>query len=101
MENKTISEYALEVVCTRLDKINERLVRALVLTIILLFISNAIWAYVWMQYDIEDELTTDTITLDTGEGGDANYADRGGSVVSGENNSYENYTQEEAYEEEQ
>lgn len=97
MDSKNISEYALEVVCTRLDKINARIVKALILTIVLLFISNAIWAYVWMQYDIEDEVTTETITLDTGEGGDANYADRGGSVVNGENNNYKSDSQEEAY----
>ena len=45
MENRSISEYALEVVCTRMDKINVRLTVALILTIILLFASNAIWVY--------------------------------------------------------
>ena len=78
MENKTISEYALEVVCTRLDKINHRLVIVLIITIILLFGSNAAWLYAWMQYDYESETTTTTYTQD-GHGtniiGDSNEVD--------------------------
>lgn len=75
MENKTISEYSLEVVCTRLDKINHRLVIVLILAIILLFGSNAAWLYAWMQYDYESDTTTTTYTQD-GQGtniiGDSN-----------------------------
>jgi hypothetical protein len=69
MENKTISEYALEVVCTRLDKINHRLVIAIIITIILLFGSNAAWLYAWMQYDYESETTTtETVYTQDGQG---------------------------------
>lgn len=88
MEKQTISEYTLEVVCTRLDKINERLIKALILTIILLFVSNAIWAYTWLQYDYVSDDEWETVTIDSGEGGNANYANNGGSVLNGENNSY-------------
>lgn len=100
MENRSISEYALEVVCTRLDKINMRLTVALILTIILLFASNAIWVYTYIQFDYADETTTETVTLDTGKGGNANYANHGGSVVNGEGNSNYEEAQEDANEEE-
>ena len=102
MENRSISEYALEVVCTRLDKINHRLVVVLLITIILLCVSNGAWLYAWMQYDYSDELTTEeTVTLDAGDGGDANYSNNGGSVLNGKNNSfYKDYTPEKANEEE-
>lgn len=101
MENRNISEYALEVVCTRLDKINHRLVIVLIITIILLFGSNAAWLYAWMQYDYESETTTtETVTVD-GKDGVANYANHGGSVVngSGEIEDYNN-SQEETNKEE-
>lgn len=92
MENNSkpiISEYALEVICTRTDKINERLVKALILAIVLFFLSNAVWAYLWMQYDYSSEATDEEIvTIDSGESGNANYANHGGSVLNGENNSY-------------
>ena len=75
MENKSVSEYALEVVCTRLDKMNHRLVIVLVLSIVLLFGSNAAWLYAWTQYDYESEITETTYTQD-GQGtniiGDSN-----------------------------
>ena len=100
MENRSISEYALEVVCTRMDKINVRLTVALILTIILLFASNVVWVYTYIQFDYTDETTTETITLDTGEGGNANYANHGGSVVNGEDNCYYEKAQEDENEEE-
>lgn len=44
----------------RADRTNKRLLIALVLTIVLMFASNAIWLYEWMQYDYvtEDECST-------------------------------------------
>lgn len=96
------SRYALEFVGTRLDKTNFRLVVALILTIVLLFVSNAIWAYVWLQYDYVDEWSAEeTVTIDSGEG-NANYANNGGSVINGENNSItQDYPKTEEAEEEE
>lgn len=50
----------------RMDRVNKRLVVALVLTIVLMFLSNAIWLYEWMQYDYtaEDEFTTTSYEQD-------------------------------------
>ncbi|MBQ8964128.1 MAG: hypothetical protein IJ089_10100 [Clostridia bacterium] len=86
MENKTISEYALEVVCTRLDKINHRLVIVLIITIILLFGSNAAWLWAWMQYDYESATTT-TETVYTQDGQ--------GTNIIGDNNGVEYGTEQE------
>ena len=52
----------------RADRRNKRLVIALVITIILLFLSNAIWVYEWMFYDY---VSTETIIEATD--GMANY----------------------------
>ena len=56
---------------------------ALVLAVVLLFVSNAIWLWAWMQYDyVSDSTTTETITVD-GKDGAANYANNGGSIING------------------
>lgn len=100
MENKSISEYALEVVCTRLDKINHRLVIVLIITIILLFVSNAAWLYAWMQYDYESETTTtETVYTQDGQGtniiGDSNEVNH----VSEQENDYDEAQEDEDEEE--
>ena len=66
MENhETISKYAMEFICTRLDKINRRVIVALMITIVLLFASNLAWLWAWMQYDYE---STETIYTQDGQG---------------------------------
>ena len=76
------SKYALELICTRMDKINKRTMIALILTIFMLFASNAAWLWAWMQYDYESEYT-ETVTVD-GKDGMANYANNGGVVTNGQ-----------------
>lgn len=53
----------------RNERTTKRLIFAVVFTIILLFASNALWLYAWMQYDYEstDETTTYEYSQD-GEG---------------------------------
>lgn len=50
----------------RMGRTNTRLSVALIITIVLMFLSNAIWLYEWMQYDYiaEDEYTTTTYEQD-------------------------------------
>lgn len=81
------SKYALELVCTRMDKINKRMLIALILTVVMLFASNLAWLYAWMQYDYEsDEIVTETVTVD-GKDGMASYANHGGVVNNGQHKS--------------
>lgn len=94
MENNSpVSFVAFEATCTRFDRVIKRLTIALVVCIILMFASNAVWLYAWMQYDYsstEETTTTETVTVD-GKDGIANYANHGGSVVNGANNSAYDY----------
>ena len=65
------------------------LIIALVITIFLLFASNAIWIYYWNQFDYASEETTTTVDSE-GEG-IANYVEGNvvgnGGVIIGEDNS--------------
>lgn len=93
MDNNPISFVAFEATCTRFDRIIKRLTVALVVCIILVFASNAVWLYAWMQYDYsstEETTTTETVTVD-GKDGIANYVNRGGSVVNGTSDSTRDY----------
>jgi hypothetical protein len=61
----------------RNERTVKRLVIALIVAIVLIFASNAIWLYAWMQYDYESEETVTEYKQD-GEGlniiGDRNTA---------------------------
>lgn len=54
----------------RADRTNKRLMVALVLAIVLMFVTNAIWIYEWMQYDYVNgyEETTTTSYEQDGSG---------------------------------
>ena len=73
----------------RMERIIKKLVLALIITIILLFASNCIWLYAWMQYDYSSEATTtetSTVTVD-GKDGVANYIGNDGEITNGSDNS--------------
>lgn len=53
----------------RAERTAKRLIIALLVTILLLFASNAIWLYAWNQYDYVSETETETVTYkQDGEG---------------------------------
>lgn len=55
----------------RMERTNKRLLTALIIAIILAFISNLVWLYAWMQYDYsssDTETTTETVYQQDGEG---------------------------------
>lgn len=67
----------------RAERTSKRLIYALVIAVLLIFASNGMWLYAWMQYDYTSETTTtETVTVD-GKDGIASYANNGGSVVNG------------------
>lgn len=75
--NNPVSFIAFEATCTRLDRIIKRLTIALVVCVLLMFASNAMWLYAWMQYDYTSETTsTETVYTQDGQGtniiGDSN-----------------------------
>lgn len=70
----------------RIERITKRITAALIVTIILLFVSNCAWLYAWMQYDYSSSATTtETVTID-GKDGVANYIGNDGDINNGENN---------------
>lgn len=68
---------------TRMERIVKRLAVALIVSILLIFASNALWLYAWMQYDYSSNATTaETVTVD-GKDGVANYIGNDGDITNG------------------
>lgn len=53
--NEPVSFVVFEAATTRLDRIIKRLAIVLALAVVLLFASNALWLWAWMQYDYTSE----------------------------------------------
>ena len=66
----------------RMEQINKRLLIALIITVILVFISNLAWLYAWCQYDYSSEETSNEVTVD-GKDGIANYIGNDGDINNG------------------
>lgn len=77
----SVPYYAFESVVSTYERHNKRLFIALVLAIVLFFVSNAMWLYVWNQYNYVDETYSDDyvqtgdgkFNLNVGEQGDISY----------------------------
>lgn len=75
-----------EGIIARGERIIRRLIAALVVCIILIFVSNALWLCAWMQYDYASE----DVTVDSKDGGNANYIGNDGDIINnGESKSEE------------
>ena len=83
MENKTIPYYAFDCVMAMVDRITKRYIIALIICILLLVVSNGAWLYAWMQYDYVSE----TVEVDSDDGGNANYIGHDGDINNGESES--------------
>lgn len=78
---ENVSYIVHEGILAREERHIKRLVIALIVAIILIFASNAIWLYAWFQYDY---VSTETITID-GKDGIANYIGNDGDIYNGKN----------------
>lgn len=88
--NIIISRYAFERMQTK-DEKNDRWRNIIILVlIILLVVTNAMWLVAWNQYDYVDDYSVD---LDSGDGGDANYIGNDGEINYGEDYSTQSETQ--------
>ena len=67
----------------RNERTLKRMIIALAITVVLLFATNAAWLYVWNQYDYESEV----VTVDSEDGGNANYIGNNGDINNGESGS--------------
>ena len=83
MEDKHIPYIAFESEMARHERIIRRLLIALVVSIALIFISNAAWLWFFNQFDFQ----TETVMFDTEDGGDNSYIGNDGVINNGENGS--------------
>ena len=74
MSEKNVSEFTLEGVVERLDRINRRLIAVIILLIVLLVGSNALWVVYESQFETE---TTETEVRAVQWGGDTNMVSGG------------------------
>ncbi len=86
MEDKNVPYIVYESSIARMERITKRLVIALVISIILVFASNATWLYFWNQYDYESTTSTQLVNVD-GKTGVANYIGNNGDIVNGKDSS--------------
>lgn len=75
-ENSTIPYIVFEGEQARNERHIKRLWIVLIITIILLALTNAIWIYEWTRYDY--------VEVDGGDQGVANYIGRDGDITNGE-----------------
>lgn len=78
---ETIAYRAYEEQGARNWLVVKRLVWAIIVSVILLFASNALWLWAWMQYDYSGEEII--VEQDTTDGGNANYIGNDGDIVNG------------------
>ena len=86
-ERVTVPYIVYEGEQARNERTFKRLVIALIITIMLLFATNALWLAAWMQYDYVGEETTETTetkdVLVNADNGVANYVSHNGYIVNG------------------
>ena len=83
VQDKDVPFYAFESAVARGERSIKRLIIVLAVAIILLFASNAVWLYAWMQYDYVATSEDYSIDLSTKGGGDANYIGNDGDINNG------------------
>ena len=89
MEEKQIPFIVYESESAKSERTIKRLIIALILSIVLIFASNAIWLWAWCQYDYS---SNETITTVDGKDGTANYIGNNGDINNGENSSSKAHT---------
>ena len=82
MEN-SVSYLVYEGTQARNERTVRRLIVALIIATALIFISNIAWLWAWTSYDY----TSEEITVDSKDGGNANYIGHDGDINNGEGDS--------------
>lgn len=78
----SVPYWAYEGAITRCERIIKRLIIALIVSIIAIVATNAIWLYEWSQYDYTSDMSAETISIDSKDG-IANYIGNDGSISNG------------------
>ena len=90
IDERTISSIDHQYDMARLERVIRRLWITILILLILFAGTNALWIYEWNQYDYSE------ITVDSDDGGNANYLQAGsnGVINNGESNGSDKETQE-------
>lgn len=83
MNQETVPYIVHEGIMARHERMMRRLVIALLISVALIFASNAIWLYAWSQYDYTSSSSTNTVKID-GKDGIANYIGNDGDITNGD-----------------
>lgn len=84
MENRDVPFIVYERSEAKSEWCIKRLIIALIISIVLMFATNAIWLWAWMQYDyVESTTQTEEVDIDGDYGGNANYIKNGGVINNG------------------
>ena len=89
MENKNIPYIVYEAAQARNERTIKRLILALIIATVLIFASNLVWSYIWLQYDYISEETQIDVQADKGN---INYIGNDGDINNGKD--YSNETEE-------
>lgn len=83
-ENRSIeyvSQYTHEADMARNERTIKRLIIALIIAFVLIFGTNAVWLYAWMQYDyVSTEDSSTEIELHADGDSNANYIGESGDI---------------------
>lgn len=91
-EYTSIPYFAHEGMMARNERLIKKLIIALIVTIGLVFASNALWLYAWMRYDYMSTETTSSKEVEVdAKDGIANYIGNDGDITNGTDTS-DNYT---------
>lgn len=90
MEEKQIPFIVYESESAKSERTIKRLIIALIISIILIFASNAFWLYAWSQYDYSSEETVTTVEQDAKDGGNANFIGKDGNINNGLSENHNN-----------
>lgn len=83
MEQMQVPYIVHEASVARMERTNKRLLIGLVIVVVLMFLTNLCWLWMWNQYDYVS--SEDTVTLETRDG-TANYIGNDGDIINGEDN---------------
>lgn len=64
----------------RNERLVKRLIICLAISIIMIVVTNVVWIYAWTMYDY----SSDQVTVDSKDGGNANFIGENGTINNGE-----------------
>lgn len=89
----TIPYFVHEGDMARSERMIKKLIIALLISVVLIFTSNAVWLYAWLQYDYVSTDSSSTVDIDSKDG-TANYIGNDGDITNGSDNSKEKSSKE-------